>query len=166
MTPDQLIDQWRRGLRIAHRAHYEAAKYYQRLHLTLGIPTLIISTLFGTSVFANLQYTDVAWVKFALAVLSLTMIALSALQTFLRYSERSERHRTAAVQLGEVRRELEQLLVFCDQHPMDEPTMQALREKWDSIDRQAPTIPSAIYNQIEKQVGAEEFPGDRHGRKS
>lgn len=104
--------------------------------------------------------------KFAMAVLSLTMIALSALQTFLRYSERSERHRTAAVQLSEVRRELEQLLVFRDQHPIDEPAMQALREKWDSIDRQAPTIPTAIYNQIEKQVGEEEFPPDRDGRKS
>jgi len=165
MTSDQLIDQWRRGLRIAHRAHYEAAKYYQRLHLMLGIPTLIISTLFGTSVFANLQYSDVAWIKFALAVLSLAMIVLSALQTFLRYSERSERHRTAAVQLGEVRRELEQSLVFRDKQGIDEATMKALREKWDAVDRQAPTVPTAIYNQTERQVGEAEFPPDRDSQK-
>ena len=83
MQYDYLIDQWRRGMRISHRAHFEAAKYYERLHLTIGIPTVIISALLGTTVFANLQYSDVNWVKFLLAVLSVTMIALSSLQTFL-----------------------------------------------------------------------------------
>ena len=41
MTPELLVDQWRRGLRIAHRAHYEAAKYYYRMHLVLSLPALI-----------------------------------------------------------------------------------------------------------------------------
>src|SRR2546423_8956710 len=156
MKPEELIDQWRLGFRIGHRAHYEAAKYYQRLHLSIGIPTVIISALLGTTVFANLQYSNVAWVGIMLAVLSVTMIVLSSLQAFLRYSERSERHRTAAVQYGELRRELEQLIVFSAKNPINEATIEDLRKKWDSVDRQAPTIPTAIYNAIEKQVRAAE----------
>ena len=152
MNPDKLIDQWRRGFRIGHRAHYEAAKYYQRVHLFLAIPAVIISALLGTTVFANLQYSDVGWVKFVLAVLSVTMIVLSSLQAFLRYAERSERHRTAAVQYGELRRELEQLLVFNAKSP-NEATVEDLRKKWNAVDRQAPTIPTTIYKDTEKLIG-------------
>ncbi len=150
MEPDELIDQWRRGLRISHRAHYEAAKYYQSLHLAFGLPSVIISALLGTTIFTDLQYSNVAWIKTIMAVLSVTMVALSSLQAFLRYAERSERHKAAAVQIGEVRRELEQQLVFLHR---DEPTIKVLREKWDAADRQAPTIPSRIYCSVAGLVG-------------
>jgi hypothetical protein len=143
MGPDELIDEWRRGLRISHRAHYEAAKYYHRQHLALTLPTVIISALLGTSVFANLQYADVALIKISMSILSLATVALTSVQGFLRSAERSERHKTAAVQIGEVRRALEQQLVFTHR---DEPTIATLRKKWDAADRQAPTIPSRIYD--------------------
>jgi uncharacterized membrane protein len=153
MTPDELIDQWRRGLRVSHRAHFEAAKLYRRRHLWLAIPTVTISALLGTTVFANLQHSDDPTIKFALAVFSIAMIVLSSLQSFLRFSETSERHQTAAVQIGEVRRELEQQLVFAHR---DEPVIKALREKWDAADRQAPTIPSRIYDSVQSTVLSEE----------
>jgi uncharacterized membrane protein len=151
---DHLMDQWMSGLRISHRAHFEAAKYYERLHLRIGIPTVIISALLGTTVFANFQHSDNEWIKALLSVLSVAMIALSSLQTFLKYSERSERHRTAAVQLGEVRRELEELLAFNPQKEIDKTIVDVLRKKWDSVDRQAPTIPTKIYVEVESFVVA------------
>ncbi len=143
MTPDILIDQWRRGLRIGHRAHYEAAKHYERLHWWLSLPTVVISASLGTSVFASLGGSGVAWLKTAMAVLSVGTVALTSLQATLRFGERSERHKAAAAQLGEVRRALEQQLVF---NHRDEPTFAELRKKWDAADRQAPTIPSHIYH--------------------
>ena len=152
MTPDELIDQWRIGLRVSHRAHFEAAKLYRKRHLWLAIPTVAISALLGTTVFANLQHSDDPRIKFALAVFSIAMIVLSSLQSFLRFSETSERHQTAAVQIGEVRRELEQQLVFAHR----DPVVKALREKWDAADRQAPTIPSRIYNAAHATVKSEE----------
>ncbi len=145
MTPEMLVDQWRRGLRIAHRAHYEAAKFYYRMHLVLSLPAVLIAALLSTTVFAQLQDSTVAWVRVAMAVLSVLTVVLSSLQAALRFSERSERHKTAAVQLGEVRRELEQQLVF--EH-RDEAVIERLRKKWDAADRQAPTIPSRIYNRV------------------
>jgi hypothetical protein len=150
MTPDNLIDQWRRGLRISVRAHYEAAKHYEHLHWMLSIPAILVSASLGTTVFVELQHSSIPWIKTVLAVLSVATVVLSSLQTALRFGERSERHKSAASQLGEVRRALEEQLVF--EH-LEEPTLAELRKKWDAADRQAPTIPSRIYNATAKLVG-------------
>jgi hypothetical protein len=143
MSPDELLDSWRRGLRISVRAHYESAKYFERLHLMLSLPAVAVSALLGSAVFASLQHSTVAWIKTTMAVLSVVTIGLSSLQASLRFGERAERHKAAANQLGEVRRALEQQFVFMHR---DEPATEALRKKWDAADRQAPTIRSRIYN--------------------
>lgn len=85
-----------------------------------------------------------------MAILSVATVALTSLQGALRFAERSERHKAAAVQLGEIRRALEEQLVFTHR---DEQTFAELRKKWDAADRQAPTIPSRIYNSAAKHVG-------------
>ena len=153
MGPEALINQWRRGLRIGQGAHYEAAKYYYRMHLVLSLPAVVIAAMLSTAVFAALQDSTVAWVKTTMAVLSVLTVVLSSLQAALRLSERSERHKTAAVKLGEVRRELEQQLVF--EH-RDEATIERLRKKWDATDSQAPTVPSWINNRVAAQVRVSE----------
>ena len=84
-----------------------------------------------------------------MAVLSVSRVALTSLQTFFKYSERAERHKTAAVQIGEVRRELEQKLQFAQ---LDEALTKMIREKWNAADRQSPTIPTHIYERIENLV--------------
>ena len=149
MKPEELIFQWQWGMRISHRAHYEAAKYYERLHYLLGVPTVVMSAVLGSTVFASLQHSELEWIKSLMAVLSVSMVALTSLQTFFKYSERAERHKTAAVQIGEVRRELEQNLQFAQ---IDTAFVKKIREKWDAADRQSPTIPTRIYERTEALV--------------
>jgi hypothetical protein len=152
MDPSRIPDQWRIGLRISHRAHLEAAKYYDGLHRNIGIPAVVLSAVFGTTVFTNLQNSGSEWIKYLLAVLSVVMIVLSSLQTFFRFSERAERHRTSAVQIGAARRELEQLLFCSGASPVDCAALAKLRQEWDAADKQAPTIPSSIYNRVQTDV--------------
>jgi hypothetical protein len=152
MAADTFLDQWALGLRIGHRAHFEAAKHYERLHLTIGIPTVVISALMGTTVFANFEYSSHPGIKMTLAMLSVLMIVFSSLQAFFRYAERSERYRTAAIQLGEVRRELEELLALTAKGTLDRAAIDTLRKKWDSVDRQAPTIPTRIYVRVSELI--------------
>jgi hypothetical protein len=154
MVADVFLDQWLLGLRIGHRAHFEAAKHYERRHLTIGIPTVVISALMGTTVFANFEYSSHPAMKLTLAVLSVLMIVFSSLQAFLRYAERSERHRTAAIQLGEVRRELEELVALAATGTQDKSAIDTLRKKWDAVDRQAPTIPTRIYNRVSALIAS------------
>ncbi|WP_152555842.1 SLATT domain-containing protein [Ferriphaselus sp. R-1] len=143
MTPEMLIDQWRRGLRISHAAHNEAAKYYQYMNMGLNIPGVVFSTLLSTALFTDFLG------KPQLAALSVLTVVVTSLQSALRLSERSERHKSAAVQMGEVRREFEQQIVF--EH-RDEAVIERLRKKWDAADRQAPSIPSRIYQREAKKV--------------
>lgn len=149
MTPESLLDQWRLGLRISHRGHHESAKHYEHLHWMLSLPTVAVSAILGTSVFAGLQNSSMPFAKTVMAVLSVATVALSSLQGSLRFGERSERHKSAAAQIGEARRALEEQIVL-GHH--DEKTMNEARKKWDAADRQAPTIPSRIYNQTAKLV--------------
>jgi hypothetical protein len=151
MTPDQLVDEWRRGLRISHRAHFESAKHFEHLQWALSIPSVLISAALGTTVFAGLQNAASGSVRTLMAVLSVATVALTSLQGALRFGERSERHKAAAARLGEVRRNLEQLLVF--KH-LDEPQFQLLREAWDTADQGAPTIPSRIYSRVAALVAS------------
>lgn len=153
MTPDMLIDQWRRGLRISHAAHNEAAKYFHRWNMLLSIPGVVISAALSTALFAELQNSTSEHTKMLLAVLSVLTVVLTSLQSSLRLSERSERHKSAAVQMGEVRREFEQQIVF--EH-RDEAVIEKLRKKWDAADRQAPSIPSHIYQREAEKVLARE----------
>ena len=150
MTPEELIEQWRRGLRISHRAHYEAAKFYEHWHWGLSLPTIVISASLGTTVFAGWQSANVTGMRTAMAILSVLTVVLTSLQGALRFAERSERHKSAAAQLGEVRRALEEQLVLGNP---DKKALEDLRRKWDAADRQAPTIPSRIYNKTAKVIG-------------
>jgi SMODS and SLOG-associating 2TM effector domain family 4 len=150
MEPQKLIDQWRRALRISVRAHYEAAKSYQRLHWWLSIPAIIISAALGTSVMVSLQHSAVGWIKTVMAVLSVATVVLSSLLASLKFAERAERHKAATAQLTEVRHALEEDIVF---NRLDQATISALRKKWDDAERQAPTIPSRIYDRVASLVG-------------
>lgn len=149
MSPEELIDEWRRGLRISHRAHYEAAKHYEHLHWGLSLPAIVISASLGTTVFAGLQNSNLSGMKTVVAILSILTVALTSLQGALRLAERSERHKSAGAQIGEVRRALEEQLVLGH---LDEETLTDLRKKWDAADRQAPTIPSRIYKSTAKLI--------------
>lgn len=153
MEPQKLIDQWRRGLRISVRAHYEAAKSYQRLHWWLSIPAIIISAALGTSVMVSIQHSAVGWIKTAMAILSVATVVLSSLLASLKFAERAERHKAATAQLTEVRHALEESMVF---NRLDQETISLLRKKWDDAERQAPTIPSRIYARAESLVGRRE----------
>ena len=71
---------------------------------------------------------------------------LAALQTYLRYSERAEKHRIAAAKFAALHKEVDQLLVI----PLgDEKTlsdsMSSIRTRWDEISEGSPTIPESIW---------------------
>jgi hypothetical protein len=47
----KLLEQWHMGLRIAHKAHQQAAVKYERSGRWLGAATVIATTMVGTSLF-------------------------------------------------------------------------------------------------------------------
>src|SRR5262249_53767340 len=109
MPIDELLEDWRRRANESQYAHYETAKHFSRLNYLFGVPVVIATTVVGTSIFATLQEQGVLLLRVILGLISVAAAVLAALQTFLRYAERSEKHRAAGATFGAIRRELEQM---------------------------------------------------------
>jgi conflict system pore-forming effector with SLATT domain/protein expressed in petal formation len=147
------LEQWHHGLRIFHRAHSRAAASYDRKNMALGLPTVILTAVAGTTVFTTLSSTSTEqWVTVMTGIMSIAAAVLAALQTFLRYSELSERHRTAAQKYGVLRREIEEVLAGDPAAPLPPDFLKSFREQWDAVDAASPNLPQSIYDSVEKEL--------------
>ncbi len=128
--------------------HDLAARVYERARYALGIPTLIVSTVVGTSVFAAISAKGVLplWV----GLLSVAAAVLAALQTFLDFPTRAERHRASAAKYKVVIRNLEQMLAtIAGGVTIALEEIAAIRVELDTLENEAPVIMPRIFDTIE-----------------
>jgi hypothetical protein len=143
--PSSTVTQWLNGLRIGHRGHIEAAKRAERAHLILGCATTALGVATATAIFANLMQDSRQWLQVLAGGISLLAVSLAVIQTFLNLSGAAASHRAAATGYGTLRRRLEQELIV-GQVPNE--VLTETRINWDRLDRDAPVIPSGIYEQV------------------
>ena len=91
------------------RAHFLAAKRASNAHLWLGVPTMVLTVLVGSSIFISFMGELSILGRFVLGFLSLTAGILSTLQTFFKFSENSEKHSSSAAQYSALYRKLDLL---------------------------------------------------------
>src|SRR5262245_24338114 len=96
MEADKLLEEWLFRIRRAQQAHYESATHFARLNYLLGVPAITLSAVVGSSVFVALAKETTISIKIAVGIASVTATILMALQTFLSYSQRAEKHRSVA----------------------------------------------------------------------
>ena len=147
---DELLTGWLIHTHKARDRHDEAARRYAKGQYALGIPSLIVSTIVGTSVFAALSSKEVPplWV----GLLSILAAVLAALQTFLDFGGRSDKHRSAAVKYKASIRLLEEAMVQLKRGA--EPTkddIAAIRTMLDGLEETAPVVMPKIFDAIEKR---------------
>lgn len=70
------------------KSHFIEARFWKNLHLWIGIPTVILAAIVGTLAFAELR-------KMA-GFLSIIIVVLTSITTFLNPKEQSASHLTAA----------------------------------------------------------------------
>lgn len=151
-----LLDNWHIALRTAQRANYRAASRSEMLNYWLGIPVVVLATIVGTSVFGTLGERPDQIAQIAVGTLSVLSAILSAIHTSLRYSERAEKHRSAATSYASLQKELTQKLAA---PPTDEGTtdtwITAFRLSWDTIAKEAPTVPRKVWERtLQEEVDA------------
>jgi hypothetical protein len=146
-STEELLQDWYRRARENQFAHYEAIKPLSSGNYKLGIPVALLSGLVGTSIFATLQAETAIGFRIAVGIISVLAAVLASLQTFLRLSERAEKHRAVAVRYGALRRELE--TAIAKGGPYEEKLVDGLREKVDSISSEAPEIPDRVWKKVE-----------------
>ena len=155
-----LVTDWFRRVRESQQVHYECSNHFARLHLVLGIPTVLLSTLAGTAVFASLAHELGANQKIAVGLTSVLAAALASLQTFLSLSKRSDNHRMVAAKYAGIRRRLEELKT----HPSADfeelrNILTGIRQDMDALAEAAPEVPARIKWRVDARVKRKGFDG-------
>jgi hypothetical protein len=155
-----LMTDWFRRVRESQQIHYECSNHFARLHLLLGIPTVVLSTLAGTAVFASLAQEMGANRKILVGLISVLAAALASLQTFLSLSKRSDNHRIIAAKYAGVRRRLEELKT----HPSAgfeelRNALTEIRQEMDTLAESAPEVPARIKWRVDARVKRKGFDG-------
>ena len=137
--------------------HYMAAESASRKHKLIGIPSVALSAVVATSVFATM--TDEVNLVFRVltGVIALLAAVLASLQTFLNFSDLAERHRMAAARYFSARRRLDIFILSYAARETDagealeaqrEAALLGLREITDelgSLSSESPTLNEATY---------------------
>ena len=153
---DDYIKSWLRSLTILHRGHWDAARYYDKVNLGLGLATAIAAAISGTTAFTQLQSqaeegTLNTWLQVGIGIFALLAASLGAAQAFMRPSELSARHKLAGQKYGKLRREIELAfyLGLPEQQEIKEKFLTEFREKWEAADEESLPVPEKIYKSVE-----------------
>jgi len=151
----QLLEEWNERVTLEQRAHYEASLLFGARKLRIGVPSVILSTIVGTAVFASLSEAEVSVVlRVITGTLSVVAAILAALQTFLGYSERGANHQRARTEYGKIRRTIEQLLVG-DHSTSLSQEITDVREQIDAADEKAPDVPNRAWKKAKAALEAQ-----------
>jgi len=109
LSARQTLVSWETKTAKEADAHKRACRRLDRMHYMIGIPTVVVSSVVATTVFASLGTEVGTWAKLVVALISVFAAVLSGLQTFFRFGLRAEQHRSAHVALEKVLREIQVL---------------------------------------------------------
>ena len=142
---DELLERWHKEVSRSRHAHYEAARFYTKRNYWLGMPAVILSAIVGSTVFATLEKEVYLWVRLLVGFLSVVAGVLTALQTFLAYSARAEKHRLIAAKYGGIRRDVEVLQEKKISKSDTTAQLTDIGERMNALGEEAPTVPENIW---------------------
>ncbi len=149
--PDILLRQWALRLKRAQLAHRFAAKGYSTLHLWMGIPAVVLATVVATSVFASWEGQLEGYGRILTGMLSVGAAIFAALQTFLRFEEKSEKHQMTDARYGAIRQKIEQTQAFMRMHHEDlDDFYHKIRREIEELSKEALIVPERFWQQARR----------------
>jgi hypothetical protein len=145
-TPEvvRLLREWSARAQASADAHYALCTRLSRSNIRFGVPVVILTTFVGTSVFATLQHHVNVGLRITVGMVSVLAAVLASLQTFLRFGERAEKHRTAAEAWAALRRDMEAMIALHPTYPESrgDPKnyLDEVRQKFAQIAQQSPEM--------------------------
>jgi biopolymer transport protein ExbB/TolQ len=141
-------------------AHYESARIYDRRHFFIGVPSIILSTIVGTTVFASLKeistQSDLVWPTIIVGLLSISSAVLASLQTFLDYKGLAERHKLSGARFADLKHKLEIVATFASGDDSDlKLRLTEIEQQWEKIREESPNVPTRLWRKIEKKMTLE-----------
>jgi hypothetical protein len=147
----EVIRGWLIHARKSWKKHEEAARRLESQYRRVGVASVVLSAVVGTSLFASLEASYEPWIRIIAGILSLSAAVLASLMTFHRYEERVEKHRTAAVSYKRALRRLEKLhMKLSAGSTLDQESRNEIEQELDEIEKFAPVVPDDINRAVEK----------------
>jgi hypothetical protein len=158
---EKLLAKWADKAACYRWLHDASENKYSRLNMFVTIPVIVLSTLTGTANFglgsmvpSSLQGAA----QLGIGGFSLITGIISTVANYLRYAQRMEAHRGAAISWGKLYRKISVELALA--RPIREKCMDFIlvcRSEMDRLTEQSPTIPEDILKKFknefdEKQV--------------
>lgn len=149
-----LVTDWFRRIRESQRTHYECGSRLSRLHLLLGIPTIILTVVVATAVFASLGNETVSGrMKIVIGLLSVAAAVLASLQTFLGLAQRADQHKSAGTRYGALARALEILKTFPPPDPAElKRIVTDIQREMDRLAESAPGVSARLKREIDEEL--------------
>lgn len=139
-----LLKKWSSRAQAAADAHYDLCTRLSRANIRFGVPVVVLTTFVGTSVFATLEHRVNVGLKITVGMISVLAAVLASLQTFLRFGERAEKHRTAAEAWAALNRELEVMIALHPAYPESrgdpKKFLDDVRQRFAEIAQQSPEM--------------------------
>ncbi len=142
---NELLLTWDSDLRIICHSHYDASVSSSKKHYILGILTIVLTAIVGTTIFSTIQKNSDLKTQITTGILSFFAVVFASLQTFLKLSEKAEKHRTSGAKFGSLLKELEHQMVLKKSASEFEQWSNSFRKRWDDISIQCPTVPKKIW---------------------
>lgn len=144
---------WFKKLRVVNRAHWETAELFKRYGFALGVVSVSVTAVAGTSVFANLTTSPIYWLQVLAGFLTFVAVVSAALQNYLDYPRRAERHRQMGILFGGVKRLAEIKLANPPSSRTElETSLREIGTKWNEVATNQPSIPQWLLEKVEKDV--------------
>ena len=112
------------------------------------MPTVALSAVVGTAVFATLQQQSCFWLQLGVGAMSVLAAILTALQSTLRYQELAEKHRSAGAKYNALGRELELMRTYPE---ISAEKIEDLRIRIDSLAFESPHIPQSVHEHMQAE---------------
>lgn len=135
-----LLEEWLERAKQSHHSHRSAAKAFSHRNLYLGIISVVLSAIVGTSVFASLSKQIDISIQIIVGILSMLAAVFSALNTFLRYGEVSAKHATAASKYSSACRLIE-LQLANGYQSINSEELNNIRCRLDKLASDSPNVP-------------------------
>ena len=151
----QLLLKWIRRARESQMSHYDMADLLSARDHLVGWLVTGLTAVVGTTAFASLALTAVSLeMRIFVGLVSVAAVVSAALQTFLRYAERAEKHRAAGARYGAVRRRLEAIFAG-DADARDGHYLTAIRDELDRLAEDSPNVPPRIFYRTQRRLSVD-----------
>jgi hypothetical protein len=155
---EALLQNWHHRVYAAQSAYYLEADRFRRWHFLLGITVVVMSTIVGSSAFAE-KGTGYGLPSLMIGVLGSLAAILAGLQTFLKLAESAAHHGVAADWYASIRREIEELQAL-PQHLRGNVriTLDAIRQNMNKAGQNAPELSEHLWSHVAQRFGVDEPP--------